>query len=246
MASSDHDMDANVYSPDGMVFQVDYACKAVDAAGTAVGVCCTDGVVLGVEKLVQSRMLEPGSNTRVQLIDRHAGCVVGGMLPDGRHLVGKAREEADSFRRSYGIPITGDLLSKRLCAYIHFFTISWYRPFGAGLVMATYGDDGPQLYLADPTGQRFSFNGCAIGKAKTLAKTELEKIDFKNITCKQAVSEIAKLLYTVHDFQKDKLFEIELAWITEENGRKFERVPEDIAKAALEEGKKAADAKPKE
>eukprot|EP01063_Lacrimia_lanifica_P017558 TRINITY_DN24613_c0_g1_i1.p1 TRINITY_DN24613_c0_g1~~TRINITY_DN24613_c0_g1_i1.p1 ORF type:complete len:263 (+),score=117.11 TRINITY_DN24613_c0_g1_i1:56-790(+) len=243
---ADHDMDANVYSPDGQVFQIDYACKAVDALGTAVGVCCVDGVVLGVEKLMASRMLEEGANTRVQAIDRHVGCVVGGMLPDGRHLVGRAREEANSFRSSYGIPITGDMLATRVSRYNHFFTISWYRPFGAALLMASYGDDGPQLHLADPSGEKKSFHGCAVGKAKTIAKTDLEKIDFKTITCKQAVEEIAKILYSVHDDQRDKIYEMELAWVTEENGRRFQKVPKDIAEPALAKGKEEAEKRPKD
>eukprot|EP01061_Rhynchopus_euleeides_P036135 TRINITY_DN60928_c0_g1_i1.p2 TRINITY_DN60928_c0_g1~~TRINITY_DN60928_c0_g1_i1.p2 ORF type:complete len:244 (+),score=119.00 TRINITY_DN60928_c0_g1_i1:143-874(+) len=237
---SDHDLDANVYSPDGKVMQIDYACKAVDNTGTGMGVCCKDGVVLGIEKLIISRMIEPGANSRVQAIDTHQGCVVGGLLPDGRHLVMKAREEARQFNHTYGIPVTGDMLVQRLCSYIHFFTISWYRPFGAALMIASYGRDGPQLYISDPHGQKQSFHACAMGKAATRAKTELEKIDFKSITCREALDVIARLLHEVHDQQKDKKFEFELAWITDANGRKFERVPKELSDEVLKKGKETA------
>ena len=161
-----------------------------------------DGVVIGIEKLVVSKMMESGSNSRIHAIDTHQGCAIGGMLPDGRHLLEKAREEARQFRSSYGIPITGDIVCQNLCSYMHFFTISWYRPFGAALILASYGSDGPQLFVADPHGQKQSFHGCAIGKAATRAKTELEKINFKTITCREALDVIAKLLYEVHDNQK--------------------------------------------
>ncbi|KAJ9456514.1 Proteasome subunit alpha type-3 [Diplonema papillatum] len=241
MSSGDHDMDANVYSPDGMVFQVDYAIKAVDAEGTALGVCCKDGVVLGVEKLIISKMVDPKSNTRVYAIDRQAGCVIGGMLPDGRHLVSRLRDEVQNFRGLYGIPCPGEIASKKLCKYTHFFTISGYRPFGAALIIASYADDGPQLYLADPSGQRYSFHAVAIGKGKTLAKTELEKIDFSKISCREALDEIAKVLYAVHDDQKDKQFELEFAWVTDDTEKCFTRVPDDIAEAAKTKGKQAAE-----
>ena len=155
-----------------------------------------------MEKLIISKMLEEGANTRIHGIDTHQGCTVGGMLPDGKHLVQRAREEARQFLQTYGIPITGDMLVQRLCSYMHFFTISWYRPFGAALMIASYGTDGPQLYVADPHGAKQSFNACAIGKASTRAKTELEKVDFKTITAREALDVIARLLYEVHDYQK--------------------------------------------
>eukprot|EP00754_Rhynchopus_humris_P011747 Rhum_TRINITY_DN14247_c18_g1::Rhum_TRINITY_DN14247_c18_g1_i1::g.77272::m.77272/K02727/PSMA3; 20S proteasome subunit alpha 7 len=236
----DHDLDANVYSPDGKVFQIDYACKAVGATGSGLGICCKDGVVLGMEKLIISKMLEEGANTRIHGIDTHQGCTVGGMLPDGKHLVQRAREEARQFLQTYGIPITGDMLVQRLCSYMHFFTISWYRPFGAALMIASYGTDGPQLYVADPHGAKQSFNACAIGKASTRAKTELEKVDFKTITAREALDVIARLLYEVHDYQKDKNFEMELAWVTDATDRKFQRVPKDLKEAVLKKAKEEA------
>eukprot|EP01060_Flectonema_neradi_P037965 TRINITY_DN781_c4_g1_i1.p1 TRINITY_DN781_c4_g1~~TRINITY_DN781_c4_g1_i1.p1 ORF type:complete len:246 (+),score=47.74 TRINITY_DN781_c4_g1_i1:54-791(+) len=237
---SEYDQDASVYSPEGKIIQLDYAAKAVDNLGTAVGVCCKDGVVVGVEKLIGSRMMTPGTNTRIQRIDRHSGCVVAGLLPDGRHLVSRAREDAENFRSTYGFPITGKLLADRIGSLAHYYTLTRNRPFGCALVMGTYGEDGPQLHLLDPSGHRFSYFGCSIGKAKTLAKTELEKIEFDKITCVEAVKEIAKILHLVHDDQKDKLYEMELAWVTKDNGKNFEPVPSGIAEPALEAAKKEA------
>mmetsp|Transcript_40904 Transcript_40904/g.130680 ORF Transcript_40904/g.130680 Transcript_40904/m.130680 type:complete len:82 (-) Transcript_40904:709-954(-) len=70
-----YDLSATTFSPDGRVFQTEYATKAVDNSGTAIGVKCKDGVVLGVEKLVISKMLVEGSNRRIHTVDRHAGMV---------------------------------------------------------------------------------------------------------------------------------------------------------------------------
>ena len=70
-----YDLSAAQFSPDGRIFQVEYANKAVEASGTAVGIVCKDGVVLAVEKVVSSRLHEPGSNKRVFIIDQHIGMV---------------------------------------------------------------------------------------------------------------------------------------------------------------------------
>jgi len=59
-----YDLGVNTYSPDGRVYQVDYALKASDNAGCAVGLKCKDGVVMGVEKIVKSKLLVEGSNRR--------------------------------------------------------------------------------------------------------------------------------------------------------------------------------------
>ena len=79
-----YDLSTTTYSPDGKVFQVDYACKAVDNGGLALGVTCSDGVVLGVEKLLPFKMLVPGSNRRIAAVDRHAGMAGTGLAPDAR------------------------------------------------------------------------------------------------------------------------------------------------------------------
>ena len=55
--------------------QVEYASKAVEVGGTAIGIRCKDGVVLAVEKIITSKLLKPGSNKRIASIDRNFGMV---------------------------------------------------------------------------------------------------------------------------------------------------------------------------
>ncbi|MEQ2227487.1 Proteasome subunit alpha type-3 [Ilyodon furcidens] len=76
---SAYDLSASTFSPDGRVFQVEYAMKAVENSSTAIGIRCKDGIVFGVEKLVLSKLYEEGSNKRIFNIDRHVGMV---MFPD--------------------------------------------------------------------------------------------------------------------------------------------------------------------
>lgn len=240
---SGYDLEADTFSPDGRLFQVEYAMKAVDASGTAIGVACKDGVVLGIEKLTVSRMLEAGSNSRVFGIDRQAGAIVAGVLPDGRQLIARGKAEAHQMRHTYGVPINGDMLSTRIAGFMHVYTMyGGARPFGSAVLLASYSDDGPLLWMIDSAGQKWPYHGVAVGKAKTQAKTALEKLDCPNITCRQAVDAIAEIIYDVHDDGKDKLWELELAWVCDESKQVFQRVPADVADPA----KKKAEAKAKE
>uniref|UniRef100_A0A4W5M3B2 Proteasome subunit alpha type n=1 Tax=Hucho hucho TaxID=62062 RepID=A0A4W5M3B2_9TELE len=225
-----YDLSASTFSPDGRVFQVEYAMKAVENSSTAIGIRCKDGVVFGVEKLVLSKLYEQGSNKRIFNVDRHVGMAVAGLLADARSLSEVAREEASNFRSNYGHNIPLKYLSERVAMYVHAYTLySAVRPFGCSFIFGSYDqDDGPQLYMVDPSGISFGYWGCAIGKAKQAAKTEIEKLQMKDMTCRELVKEVAKIIYIVHDEVKDKAFELELSWVGEVTNGKHELVPKDI------------------
>ncbi|XP_076320781.1 proteasome alpha7 subunit isoform X2 [Tachypleus tridentatus] len=190
-----YDLSASQFSPDGRVFQVEYAQKAVENSGTAIALRGKDGVVLAVEKLVTSKLYEAGANKRIFSIDRHVGVACAGLLADARQLVETARTEASNYRADYGssVPLKG-------------------------------------------------YYGCAIGKAKQAAKTEIEKLKVKEMTCRELVKEAAKIIYVIHDEIKDKTFELELSWVGTETGGIHKFVPKDLfdeaekyAKDALQE-----------
>lgn len=232
MSGSGFDLSVDIFSSDGRVFQVEYAGKAVDASSTAIGLCCKDGVVVAVEKILQSRMLESSSNNRCHAIDRQAGICVAGVLPDGKYILQRARSEAQFARSLWKSPMRGSTLSTRIGEFMHLHTMHYaYRPLGCSILVASYSDDGPQLYLSDPSGTVAGYHGCAVGKAKTVAKTEIEKIDFTKLTCREAVKKAAEILHEVHDKVRDKLYDVEFAWVCDESDRKFVHVPADIIPA---------------
>jgi len=228
------------FSPDGRVFQVEYAAKAVEKSGTAVGVRCIDGVVLGVEKLVSSKMLVEGSNRRIMNVDVHCGIAMSGIAGDAKQIVNRARSEARQYREFYGQMIPGKVLNERLAGFVHTYTLYWYlRPFGASVLIASVDDDGPSLHMLEPSGIAYKYFAAAIGKHRMAAKTELEKIKFDQITCDEAVTEIAKILYKLHDDIKDKDWELELSWIKKDG--KHQMVPAAVRAAALRAGREAKD-----
>jgi len=96
--------------------------------------------------------------------------------------------------------------------------------------------------MIEPSGVSYGYFACAIGKGRQAARTELEKLKLHEITCREAVNEIARVIHSVHDEVKDKQFELELSWICDESKQVYQLVPKDIrdeaerlAKLALEQ-----------
>jgi len=238
-----YDLSASQFSPDGRVFQVEYAQKAVENSGTAVGLRCKDGVVFAVEKIITSKLYEPTANKRIFTVDTHSGIACGGLLADARAIVEVARIEAANYRAEYGLPIPCKFLTERVSTYLHAYTLySAVRPYGCAVMIGAVDQDGPQLYVADPSGLCYGYSGSAIGKAKQNAKTEIEKLKMENMTCRDLIKEAAKIIYLVHDEVKDKHFSLELSWICAESDNKHKLVPKSVydeaekyAKDALQE-----------
>jgi len=224
-----YDLSAAQFSPDGRIFQVEYANKAVEASGTAVGIICKDGVVLAVEKIVTSKLYEPGVNKRVFIIDQHIGMTVAGLLADARQIVNVAREEAVNYKNNFGDDIPLKYLADRVSLYMHAHTLyGAIRPFGVSVMLASCENGQPKLFTIDPSGVYYGYNGNAIGKAAQNAKTEIEKIKYKDMTCADLIKEGAKVIYTVHDEIKDKHFELELGWVANATNNKFQFVPKAL------------------
>jgi len=239
-----YDLSASQFSPDGRVFQVEYAQKAIENSGTSIGLRGTDGIVFAVEKLVTSKLYEVGANRRLFSVDRHVGMAIGGLLADARQIVERARSEASNYRSEYKSDIPLRQLSDKVAMYMHAYTLySAVRPFGCGVIMGTYEEtSGPEMYMIDPSGVFHGYYGCSLGKAKQAAKTEMEKIKFKDMTCRDLIKEAAKIIYIVHDEVKDKAFELELSWVGKHTNGIHEKVPDAVfteaeayARSALDE-----------
>jgi len=244
-----YDLSVSTYSPDGRLFQVEYANKAVEAAGVAIGLRCKDGVILAVERLLHSKLLVKGANRRIEGIDKHIGLAAAGLIADGKSLASRGRDEAANFRDTYNDEVTVQILSDRLSGFVQAYTCyGSVRPFGVSTLLGGVDKSGPRLFCIEPSGVYYGYRACAVGKGKALAKTELEKIikkedDGEGLSMRDAVDEIARIIHLVHDDNKDKEFELEMTWICKESGGKHVAVPKDLlaeaetkARAALEEG----------
>lgn len=170
---------------------------------------------------------------------RNSGLAVAGLAADGRQIVSRAKSEAANYEKVYGEPMPVKELADRVASYVHLCTLYWWlRPFGCGVILGGYDRDGPQLYMIEPSGLSYKYFGAALGKGRQAAKTEIEKLKLSELTCREGIVEVAKIIYGVHDEAKDKSFELELSWVCDESNRQHEKVPNDL----LEQAKAAAQA----
>lgn len=223
---------------DGRNFQVEYASKAVENAGTSIGIKFKDGVVFAVEKIVSSKLLVPGANRRLQTIDKHVGVAYSGLLPDGRHFVNRGRDDARSWKDMYKTPVPVPTLANYMGGYAQAYTLyNSVRPFGVTVIVGGVDTDGPHLYMIEPSGIFWGYRGAAAGKGRQTATSELEKLDLENLTAEEAVKEAARIIYLAHEDSKDKEFELEISWVSKSatNG-----VHQYISEELLEEAKQYA------
>ena len=151
--------------------------------------------MLGTEKLLQSEMLVPGSDRRIYTITRQIGMVATGLVPDGRALIDRAKDESASYQKQFGVPITGKVLADRLAQFMHMNTLYlWARPYGCCVILVAFDEaSGPSLYLIEPSGQCFGYFGCASGKGRQIARNEIEKLNPKTLPCQEAAFHMAKM-----------------------------------------------------
>lgn len=241
-----YDLSVTTFSPDGRVFQVEYAHKAVENSGTAIAMCCKDGVIFATEKFLASKMLVAGTSRRTFAVHKRAGMAIAGLLPDARQIVNRGQEEARSYLNAYCEEIPPAILAERLGLFMHAYTLYWsIRPFGCSVLLGCVDKDTkePSLFCVEPSGLAFKYRGTAVGKGKQAAKTEIEKLLAapEGITCEQALVHVAKILHKVHD-EKDRTFELECSWICPASNYEHKLVPAEPLKVAETEAKRLLEA----
>ncbi|KAK1441957.1 glutamine phosphoribosylpyrophosphate [Babesia gibsoni] len=238
--ASGYDLSVSTFSPDGHVFQVEYAAKAVDTAPTVVGAVCQDGIVfLADSVLCGYKNNEAGSRNilqarpvlRVYALDDGVGCAVTGLIPDAQCIVRRAKAECKTFFAEYGVKIPMEMLAERVALFVHAYTLYWHvRPFGAAMILSGFDKDGEKsLYCIEPSGACYKYAGMAIGKGKHLVKTEMEKSNLSEMTCLEALKELSLAIIVGRDEDTSKTNDIQMAWICAESGNTFRMVPDDIA-----------------
>jgi len=183
-----YDRAITVFSPDGRLYQVEYAREAVKRGTTAVGIKCTDGVVLIVDKRVATRLLEPSSIEKIFKIDEHIGVASSGLVGDARALVDRARIECQINRVSYNEAIDVETLAKKLCDHMQTYTMfGGARPYGTALLIAGISDGTARLFETDPSGTLLEYKATGIGTGRPAVMKVFEEEYNPEAGCKDAI-----------------------------------------------------------
>lgn len=183
-----YDRGITVFSPDGRLFQVEYAREAVKKGTTTIGLKFKDGVILIVDKRVSSRLVEPTSIEKIYNIDKFIGCATSGLVADARILVDKAREEARNHTMIYNENIAVEVLVKKVCDFKQNYTqYGGVRPFGTALLMAGTDDLGAHLFETDPSGALVAYKAGCIGSGRPVVMDLFEKEFQDNMSYEDAM-----------------------------------------------------------
>ncbi|KAM0791487.1 proteasome component pup2 [Microbotryomycetes sp. NB124-2] len=207
---SDYDRGVNVYSPEGRLFQVEYAIEAIKLGSTTVGIQTNQGVVLAVEKRTQSPLLESDSVEKIMEIDRHVACAMSGLVADARTMVEHARVTAQNHTFTYDEPIKVESVTQSVSDLALRFgegvddeEAKMSRPFGVALLIAGIDHHGPQLYHADPSGTFMRYDAKAIGSGSEGAQNELQDSYNKSMSLEDAQVLALKVLKQVMEEKLD-------------------------------------------
>jgi proteasome alpha subunit len=163
-----YDRAITVFSPDGRLFQVEYAREAVRRGATTAGVVYADGVVLIADRRIPNpKLAEAASLEKIHQIDENIICATAGLVADARVLVDYARLSAQINRVTYAEPMPVELLVRRICDYKQQYTqFGGVRPFGTALLVGGYDDTGVHLFETEPSGSLTSFKAASTGGNK--------------------------------------------------------------------------------
>ncbi|MHA1238049.1 MAG: archaeal proteasome endopeptidase complex subunit alpha [Candidatus Odinarchaeia archaeon] len=162
-----YDSAITTFSPEGRIFQVEYAIEAVKRGTPVVGVKGKDCVVLAVAKKVPDKLTETEKFKKIFIVDDHIAAAVSGLHSDARVILNYARLQAQMERLLYGEPVLIDALIKKISQLKQTYTQQGgVRPFGVALLVGGIDVNGIQLYSTDPSGTYYSWKATALGKAE--------------------------------------------------------------------------------
>jgi len=209
------DYGVNTFSQEGRLFQVEYALEAIKLGSTALGIQTKDGVLLAVEKRVESKLMVTSSSlqskklshTKIMEIDSHLGAVYSGLQADGRTLIDYARVESQSYWFTYDEPMPVKSVTASVADHMMSFAGTdddddkkkkMSRPFGVAFILAGVDDNKePSLYKIDPSGTTVRYLAVAVGAGGESAMSVLQDRYAKSMTLREAEDLAAEILKQV-------------------------------------------------
>jgi proteasome alpha subunit len=224
-AQQGYDRAITVFSPDGRLYQVEYAIETVRRGTIAVGIKSKDGIVIAVEEKPRKLQISDVAQKIFQ-VDDHVGLAAAGYIPDARSQVDNARFFSQSNKLIYDEPVEVETIAKHLADQSQQFTqYAGVRPFGVSLIIGGVVNNNPELYLTDPSGTYISYEAIAIGSDSDKVTDFLEKTYTNELSLDDAGALAVAAIYLSSE-EKEGTSHIRMAQIKTESGL-FELVSDE-------------------
>jgi len=197
-APGSYDYGITVFSPDGRLFQVEYALETVRRGSTVLGITCPEGVVLAAEEKTSTKLQDPSYLWKIFKIDEHIGAAISGLSSDARVLIDQARIFAQSNKLTYDEAVDVEILSKRVSDLMQAYTqYGGVRPFGVSMLIGGVDKIGNKLFQTDPSGSYWGYKAIAIGSGGDTAREILEREYLDDMTLDASLTLAVKCLSRV-------------------------------------------------
>lgn len=217
-----YDRTIAVFSPDGRLFQVEYAKEAVKRGATALGIVYKDGVLLATSK-PSAKLMVTETIEKIFQIDEHLGAVASGLLADARILINQTRIRAQVHRITYEEPIDVWNLARVIGDRMQLSTLyAGLRPYGVTILIGGVDKTGKHLIESDPSGMLYEWKAYAIGRGSSIANKILAQKWREDLTEKEAIKLVVEIMEKT---EKEKKSNIDMAVIREAD-KKFKKLSE--------------------
>jgi len=190
-----YDRAITVFSPDGRLFQVEYALETVNRGATILGLVCHEGIVLGAEEKLESKLQDSDFTWKLFPVDSHIGAAVVGLGSDARILIDQARVYCQSNRLMYDEPIDVEILSKRIGDIKQLYTQhAGVRPFGVSIIFGGIDKTGNRLFSTDPSGTYRAYKAVTVGIGRETVEGILKAEYREDINLEEATNLAIKSL----------------------------------------------------
>lgn len=184
-----YDRAITIFSPEGRLYQVEYALELVKRGAPIVGVSSSEGVVLSANETPESRLEDPEYFKKIFQLDEHLGAAIAGLSSDARVLIGQARIYCQSNRLLYDEPVDIEVITRRIGDQAQVYTQhAGVRPFGVSMILAGVDETGSRVFSVDPTGSYKGFRATAVGRKSDEANKLLEERYKEGINLEDAIS----------------------------------------------------------
>jgi proteasome alpha subunit len=188
-----------VFSPDGRLFQVEYAMEAVNRGSTILGIHCPEGCVLGAEENLDA-FEDPDDSWKIFQLDSHLGAAIVGLSSDARVLIDKARLNAQNNKLTFDEPIDVETVTEQVCNIQQAYTQNGGgRPFGVSIIFGGVDQTGPHVTATHPSGTYKLYKAAAIGAGSETVLSMLKDEYREDLTLQQTIALAVKCLVKALD-----------------------------------------------